>query len=314
MQTDTASVSTAATKSFKSRTTFVDIDDDDALSSVSFTSHSQKPLRMMQPSPRSSPTAASRNASHSVLQQQVEAIFTDILDWLEDASGVRISPMANANSTTAGVLTSTVPPPRPSTGSQRLFAHIDAGESLIKLLQKSKIESKNIKAAEPPSNASPNERKTFNMNLFRSTCKEIGIPEQYTLTQGDRNTKRIIGCFVLLSRACRANNNRAVRALPVQPRSLVSLGMRLDELSMDKPDPSLQEMQLKGSFWVPDSFSDTCLLCNASFTLLQRRSHCRSCGTLCCHKCNKIKAKCLGYSKPQRICTTCVRQREAFVL
>eukprot|EP00494_Astrolonche_serrata_P031647 UN31916 len=39
--------------------------------------------------------------------------------------------------------------------------------------------------------------------------------------------------------------------------------------------------------WMPDSYSDTCLICKDPFTLFKRRHHCRICGRLTCSNCRK---------------------------
>ncbi|GBG31344.1 RUN and FYVE domain-containing protein 2 [Hondaea fermentalgiana] len=303
MQGDTASVSTAATKSFRSRYTFVDIDDDDALSSVSH--HSYQPHAGKALPPRTSPRTAAIAAS-SALSLQVDGILADILHWLQDASGVRVTP-SEAEGAAA------VADTREST-AQQLFRLLDPGDALVALLRRSNVSCSALQqtSAQEGSSSTAEDPIAANISMFRAICKDIGIPEQYTITRGDRNLKRIIGCLVLLSRTCRASNHRKVRPLPVQPRALAALGMRPEDLAVERPDPSLLEMQLKGAFWVPDAFSDGCLLCDKAFSFTTRRSHCRNCGVLCCRACNATKARCLGYSKPQRICEPCVRQREAF--
>ena len=38
--------------------------------------------------------------------------------------------------------------------------------------------------------------------------------------------------------------------------------------------------------WVPDTESDSCKLCDANFTMLKRRHHCRHCGACVCGMCS----------------------------
>jgi len=60
--------------------------------------------------------------------------------------------------------------------------------------------------------------------------------------------------------------------------------------------------------WIPDHASDRCRCCNAKFTALNRKHHCRRCGHLVCGSCSKHRA--LIHCESVRICTLC-RDEEA---
>uniref|UniRef100_A0A8R1DK94 FYVE-type domain-containing protein n=2 Tax=Caenorhabditis japonica TaxID=281687 RepID=A0A8R1DK94_CAEJA len=73
------------------------------------------------------------------------------------------------------------------------------------------------------------------------------------------------------------------------------------------------ELQLGKSspYWIPDSESPLCMLCNSKFTIITRRHHCRACGRVLCGSCCNEKAI-LEYlqeegKKPQavRVCQPC---------
>ncbi|KAM4747209.1 lateral signaling target protein 2 homolog [Rhinophrynus dorsalis] len=59
--------------------------------------------------------------------------------------------------------------------------------------------------------------------------------------------------------------------------------------------------------WVPDSASSQCMSCYASFTLLRRRHHCRSCGKLFCSRCSAYTTSLLHVdnTQPVRVCSHC---------
>jgi len=59
--------------------------------------------------------------------------------------------------------------------------------------------------------------------------------------------------------------------------------------------------------WVPDSTSPTCLNCNARFSLLRRRHHCRGCGALLCAACSSGRIV-LSEARPSRACAACVAE------
>ncbi|CAJ1385743.1 unnamed protein product, partial [Effrenium voratum] len=44
--------------------------------------------------------------------------------------------------------------------------------------------------------------------------------------------------------------------------------------------------------WLPDSAASSCMACDATFTLIRRRHHCRSCGRLFCERCCPYRSGC----------------------
>ncbi|XP_069507605.1 lateral signaling target protein 2 homolog isoform X2 [Ambystoma mexicanum] len=59
--------------------------------------------------------------------------------------------------------------------------------------------------------------------------------------------------------------------------------------------------------WVPDSASSSCMDCQAPFTLVRRRHHCRSCGKIFCSKCSThmVPLPHFGHMKAVRVCNHC---------
>ncbi|XP_065286656.1 lateral signaling target protein 2 homolog isoform X2 [Dermacentor albipictus] len=59
--------------------------------------------------------------------------------------------------------------------------------------------------------------------------------------------------------------------------------------------------------WMPDEFTSNCMDCNAHFTLLRRRHHCRRCGKIFCSRCSahSITLPRYGHYKPVRVCNSC---------
>ncbi|XP_034939825.1 uncharacterized protein Sara isoform X3 [Chelonus insularis] len=83
--------------------------------------------------------------------------------------------------------------------------------------------------------------------------------------------------------------------------------------SPDASDSSSMEFGIilgkQPPFWVPDSEAPNCMLCDARFTVIKRRHHCRACGKVLCSKCCNLKYK-LEYQKnvESRVCSTCYLQ------
>eukprot|EP00939_MAST-03C_sp_MAST-3C-sp1_P000879 g879.t1 len=64
--------------------------------------------------------------------------------------------------------------------------------------------------------------------------------------------------------------------------------------------------------WVPDNFSETCMVCDRAFTVTLRRHHCRKCGILVCGNCsrNKVFVPQVSRIHPVRICDPCKRRKD----
>ena len=59
-------------------------------------------------------------------------------------------------------------------------------------------------------------------------------------------------------------------------------------------------------FWIPDHCASSCMDCDAKFTVIKRRHHCRACGRILCSKCCGMRAS-LEYlqNQEQRVCQSC---------
>ncbi|KAI9145989.1 Dbl homology domain-containing protein [Paraphysoderma sedebokerense] len=68
--------------------------------------------------------------------------------------------------------------------------------------------------------------------------------------------------------------------------------------------------QFLAPVWVPDSASDTCVVCCLKFSVLKRKHHCRYCGNIVCGSCSTKSFSVLTENtsmrvKPFRCCDTC---------
>jgi len=65
--------------------------------------------------------------------------------------------------------------------------------------------------------------------------------------------------------------------------------------------------------WQPDEQAPACGLCNANFSLFNRRHHCRHCAKVVCGKCadNKLPIPNLKYKEAVRVCNTCLPAAQA---
>lgn len=65
--------------------------------------------------------------------------------------------------------------------------------------------------------------------------------------------------------------------------------------------------------WIHDKDALECMICNKSFTLLNRRHHCRKCGKVVCGRCSEHKTtlKNIGLA---RVCDECYSVRKTVIL
>ena len=68
------------------------------------------------------------------------------------------------------------------------------------------------------------------------------------------------------------------------------------------------ELGKKAPAWVRDESVSMCMACDAIFTAIRRRHHCRACGHVYCGKCSQFRAP-LDYDgcKQNRVCNKCYR-------
>ncbi|KAJ8867398.1 hypothetical protein PR048_031199 [Dryococelus australis] len=59
--------------------------------------------------------------------------------------------------------------------------------------------------------------------------------------------------------------------------------------------------------WIPDDMAPRCMSCEAAFTVVRRRHHCRNCGKVFCARCsaNSVPLPRYGHVKPVRVCNRC---------
>jgi hypothetical protein len=64
-----------------------------------------------------------------------------------------------------------------------------------------------------------------------------------------------------------------------------------------------------GIQWQKDADAATCNRCNASFSFLTRRHHCRSCGFVFCALCSGFKCKLRAGGHDERVCLDCYKEK-----
>ncbi|KAE8904234.1 hypothetical protein PF005_g15083 [Phytophthora fragariae] len=106
--------------------------------------------------------------------------------------------------------------------------------------------------------------------------------------------------------------SRETRAVPVSPvlTSAASSSIRPQPLHLTprQGQPrSAPDHRRHVVAWVPDSLAERCYSCQASFSLMLRRHHCRRCGNVFCDACSSARMPLVnsGFFAPVRVCAKC---------
>ncbi|XP_033125838.1 zinc finger FYVE domain-containing protein 26-like isoform X2 [Anneissia japonica] len=77
----------------------------------------------------------------------------------------------------------------------------------------------------------------------------------------------------------------------------------------DESSPYLPSSPPKKEDWVKDSAVTVCMVCKTeTFSMFNRRHHCRRCGRVVCWRCSQLQAVVKGYGEvPVRVCDDCYR-------
>ncbi|ETL89758.1 hypothetical protein L917_11344, partial [Phytophthora nicotianae] len=103
----------------------------------------------------------------------------------------------------------------------------------------------------------------------------------------------------------------ALQVSPVVTSSTSRMHPPMLHLTQSKPHP--QPKSAPGHrrrhvvAWVPDSLAEKCYSCQASFSLMLRRHHCRRCGNVFCDACSSARMPLVnsGFVTPVRVCAKC---------
>jgi len=116
------------------------------------------------------------------------------------------------------------------------------------------------------------------------------------------------------------NQNIILQNLNARRRSAINRRAENNHGDVNQTDsPHKDELDLPLPVFVPDDYSDICMICKAKFGVLLRRHHCYFCGKLCCSKCTPQKMVDIwklhfeGKKEYVRACETCKTEREEYL-
>lgn len=88
-------------------------------------------------------------------------------------------------------------------------------------------------------------------------------------------------------------------------RKLDDAQAALHELGRENQSIQVELVKQSGRKWKDDTDVVQCNGCQSSFSLTNRKHHCRNCGNIFCNDCSSKQANMSGYKKPQRVCDGC---------
>jgi len=92
-------------------------------------------------------------------------------------------------------------------------------------------------------------------------------------------------------------------------KKVSDLEYALQELAREYQGLQIQTNKISERRWLNDADIHECMHCNQTFTLTQRKHHCRSCGNIFCDACSSKTAIVAASSKkPQRVCEQCFKE------
>lgn len=94
--------------------------------------------------------------------------------------------------------------------------------------------------------------------------------------------------------------------------SLIELRRKLDdsqaalhELGRENQSIQVEPAKQTGRKWADDAEVNGCLTCQSTFSITNRKHHCRNCGQIFCAECSTKQTTLPNYKKPQRVCDGC---------
>ena len=91
-----------------------------------------------------------------------------------------------------------------------------------------------------------------------------------------------------------------------EPKKGFSLPTRMaPALSFGSSSGDAASGQRGGAIWMDNKAVNKCFECNVSFTLFNRKHHCRACGRIFCARCSSQRALVEGVEGAQRVCDHC---------
>ncbi|KAI1732784.1 FYVE zinc finger domain-containing protein [Ditylenchus destructor] len=103
----------------------------------------------------------------------------------------------------------------------------------------------------------------------------------------------------------KSKHEKSLEQLISCQQALQELGGHLSESKLKMVELREENLLLNDAGWVKDSEVMKCKLCEVSFSVTQRRHHCRNCGWIFCANCSSTRVKLPSNAKPARVCIPC---------
>ena len=91
-------------------------------------------------------------------------------------------------------------------------------------------------------------------------------------------------------------------------KKVTNLETALQEFARENQALQVQTNKLSQRRWIDDEDVDACMKCSHTFTVRQRKHHCRNCGNIFCDNCSSKTATIAASSRKKRVCDQCYRE------
>ncbi|CAF1214300.1 unnamed protein product [Adineta ricciae] len=148
---------------------------------------------------------------------------------------------------------------------------------------------------------------------LRATNEKVAILEQIKAEKADTDARLAVSQEerrVLLERSL-ASESKYEKLLFENgqlTKKNIDLDAALQEIAREFQVVQIQNNKFNQRRWLNDDDVHSCMKCNQTFSVTQRKHHCRSCGNIFCDSCSSKTAIVAASSKkPQRVCDQCYK-------
>ncbi|CAF2049880.1 unnamed protein product [Rotaria magnacalcarata] len=139
-------------------------------------------------------------------------------------------------------------------------------------------------------------------NLEQIKSEKADIEARLSISQDERRS------LLERSLASESKNDKLIFENGQLTKKNTDLDAALQEIAREYQVLQIQKNKITQRRWLNDDDVNSCLKCKETFSVTQRKHHCRNCGNIFCDSCSSKTAIVAASSKkPQRVCDNCYK-------